>query len=190
MGGDATLLRQRRLRTGVAGCGLRLLAPPAPKRRHARAPARQVFHALVPPCMLFLCVEFAWGFWLATLAAPHCAAGGALALPALLVAWPHWPVVKAVVEAVYVLLSVLSFVNILYFVMGFEKYGRFVLMLIQVAPPSLCFAYLSHLHQTPARFKLVALSRFAPLLPGLRSHYKFLPPYPLSTSNSTASLSS
>jgi hypothetical protein len=104
----------------------------------SRPPARQVFHACVPPCMIFLCAEFVWGVWIAPLAAPHVAAGGAFSLPALLVAWPQWWAARVGVEAVYVLLSVMSFVNILYFVMGFEKYGRFVLMLMQVSvsPPA------------------------------------------------------
>jgi hypothetical protein len=94
--------------------------------------------------MLFLCFEFLWGVWIVPLVAPYCAAAttaaavatgggeGAAAVAAAaggwraadLLAWPQSELARHGVEAVYMLLSVLSFINILYFVMGFEKYGR------------------------------------------------------------------
>ena len=101
--------------------------------------------------MLFLCLEFLWGVWIVPLAAPYCAAATAAAAVATgggedaaaaagsaaaagaaaggwraaeLLTWPQWGAARVGVEAVYMLLSVLSFINILYFVMGFEKYGR------------------------------------------------------------------
>ena len=90
----------------------------------------RLFQTAVPPCMAFLCFEFVWGAFVAPVAADYCGAG-LLSLPADLLAWPRWAATELAVELVYVLLSLLSFVNILYFVMGFEKYGQFVLMLMQ-----------------------------------------------------------
>ena len=90
----------------------------------------RLFHTVVPPCMLCLCFEFLWRAFVADLAAEPCSSG-LPSFPADLIAWPRWLVVELAVELAYVLLSLLSFVNILYFVMGFEKYGQFVLMLMQ-----------------------------------------------------------
>jgi hypothetical protein len=154
-------------------------SPRAGALPRSRPPARQVFHACVPPCMLFLCAEFVWGVWIAPLAAPHVAAGGALSLPALLVAWPQWGAARVGVETVYVLLSVMSFVNILYFVMGFEKYGRFVLMLMQVSlfptplPPS--FLYPCVCYSVPFFFCLYLSFRFPLFIPSSLCHVRIHP---------------